>query len=331
MLKLGLALSVSWVLLSGQLLSAATLEELAKAEGKVTFYSSLNNEYIQPLVDAFAKKYPDIKPSFYRANSDRVVQKILTESQAGHHAVDVFSAADSKIHLLKEKGLTLRFVSNENLAYSDGFKDPEGHWTSVLLVLSSMGYNTDSVSPLQAPKTYDDLLDPKWKGKIGINPREGEWYLSLQYRMGKEKAKDFLKRLSGQNLNFREGNTLLAQLLGAGEFDIIPYVNAHTLARFKEKGTPVQWVFDEPIITHLHTIALARNALHPNAGKLFINFVLSIEGQKILGDHGIIPSRRDTDNKFFDLKKKNLFPSDPRWGNEYESALMEMGTILGVR
>ena len=310
---------------------AATVEELARAEGKVVFHSSMNTEQVQPLVDAFAKKYPYVKPFFYRANGDHLIQRILTETQAGHYSADTVSSGEFRIQVLKERGLTTYYVPDDSSFYGDGFKDPEGHWTSVLTIPSSMAYNTRLVSASAAPKRYEDLLYPKWKGKIGVNPRYGEWYVSLQRRVGKEKARDFLKKLSAQEPGLHAPSSLLTQLLGAGEFEVAASVHAHTIARQKEKGAPIDLVFDEPVITFLHLIALLKNAPHPNAGKLFINFVLSKEGQTLLRERGAIPARRDVDNKIFNLKKLRLFPSDPKWANEYEAALLEMRAIFGGR
>ena len=152
---------------------AATLEDAAKTEGEVVLYSSLNNEQIVTLVDAFKKKYPNIKPSFYRGTSDRVLQRAVTESKAGRFAVDVVTAAGFQLQLMKESGLTQRFVPPEASSYNEGFKDPDGHWVSVHSLLNSMAYNIQLVKPNEAPKKYEDLLAPRWKGRLGVNRRSG--------------------------------------------------------------------------------------------------------------------------------------------------------------
>jgi iron(III) transport system substrate-binding protein len=169
--------------------AAAASEDAAKAEGKVVFYSSFNNEQIVPLMDAFKRKYPFIKPSFYRATSERVLQRALTEARAGRHAVDVLTAAGFQAQLLKEAGLTQKFIPAEAAAFDDDFKDPEGHWTNVHSLLNTMGYNTQLIRADEAPKKYEDILAPKWKGKLGVNLQDPEWYVNLQQRMEKEKAR----------------------------------------------------------------------------------------------------------------------------------------------
>ena len=310
---------------------AATVEDAAKSEGEVVLYSSLNNEQIVTLVDAFKKKYPLIKPSFYRATSERVLQRALNEARAGRYAVDVFTAAGFQLQLLKEAGLTQKFVPNEAAAYDQGFKDPEGHWINVHSLLNTMGYNTQLVRPDEAPKNYQDLLAPKWKGKIGVNLQDPEWYVNLQRRMGKEKAREFLKALAAQQPGLRDGHNITAQLLAAGEFHVVSNTYAHILARTKKQGGPVQYVFDEPVITYVHPVTLAKSAPHPNAGKLLMNFILSAEGQKMLRDQGRVPSHRELDPQVFSLRQIKLQASDPRLAKEYAAAGEEMRAIFGAQ
>jgi iron(III) transport system substrate-binding protein len=324
----GFALPALLFLSSGDGLAAGSLEESARTEARVVFYSSINTPQLQALADAFAKRYPQIKLSPYRASGDRVIQRIMTEAYAGNFAVDVFSASGFKIQVGKEKGLTARFAPEPSAYYDDGLKDPDGHWTNLHSLPNTMAYNTKLVPASEAPRNYQDLLQLKWKGKIAVNPRDPEWYVNLQRRMGKETAREFLKKLAAQNAGLHESHSLLAQLLAAGEYDAA--VNSYTIriALDKQKGAPVRWVFDEPVITYLHPIALAKNAPHPNAGKLFMNFLLSREGQTVLQEQGLIPAHREVDASAFQLKGVKLFPSNPRWAEDYEGAAKEMREIL---
>lgn len=313
------------------LLNAATIEESAKAESEVILYSSLNNEQIVTLIDAFKKRYPFIKPSFYRATSERVLQRVITEARAGRHSVDVLTSAGFQVQLMKEAGLTQRFVPAEASAYDEGFKDPDGHWINVHSLLNTMAYNTQLVRPGEAPKKYDDLLAPKWKGRIGVNLQDPEWYVNLQRRMGKEKARGFLKALAALQPGVRDGHNITAQLLAAGEFHVVTNTYAHIAARIKGQGGPVQYVFDEPVITYVHPVALAKFAPHPNAGKLLTSFILSADGQKMLRDQGRIPGHREIDPKVFSLRPVKLLASDPGFAKEYGPAAEEMRAIFGVK
>jgi iron(III) transport system substrate-binding protein len=313
------------------LLNAATIEESAKTESEVVLYSSLNNEQIVTLIDAFKKKYPFIKPSFYRATSERVLQRVITEARAGRHSVDVLTSAGFQVQLMREAGLTQRFVPAEASAYDEGFKDPDGHWINVHSLLNTMAYNTQLVRPGEAPKKYDDLLAPKWKGRIGVNLQDPEWYVNLQRRMGKEKARGFLKALAAQQPGVRDGHNITAQLLAAGEFHVVTNTYAHIAARIKGQGGPVQYIFDEPVITYVHPVALAKSAPHPNAGKLLMSFILSADGQKMLRDQGRIPGHREIDPKVFSLRQLKLLASDPGLAKEYGPAAEEMRAIFGVK
>jgi len=310
---------------------AATLDEAARGEGEVVLYCSLNNEQIVTLVDTFKKKYPYITPSFYRGTSERVLQRASTEAKAGRFAVDVMTSAGFQVQLLKESGLTQRFIPPEAAAYDEGFKDPDGHWVNVHSLLNSMAYNTQFVKPNEAPKKYEDLLAPRWKGRIGVNLQDPEWYVNLQRRWGKDKARNFLKALAAQQPAVRDGHNITAQLLAAGEFHVVSNTYAHIVARIKGQGGPVQYVFDEPVITYVHPIVLAKNAPHPNAGKLLISFILSAEGQRMLRDQGRTLGHRDIDPQVFSLRNVKLQASDPRQAKDYGPAGEEMRAIFGAR
>lgn len=319
------------LVLSGATATAATVEDTARAEGEVVLYSSLNNEQIVTLVDAFKKKYPYIKPSFYRGTSDRVLQRAATEAKAGRFAVDVVTSAGFQLQLLKESGLTQKYVPPEAAGYDEGFKDPDGHWVSVHSLLNAMAYNTQLVKPNEAPKKYEDLLAPRWKGRLGVNLQDPEWYVNLQQRWGKEKARNFLKALAAQQPGVRDGHNITAQLLAAGEFHAVSNTYAHIVARIKSQGGPVQYVFDQPVITYVHPIALMKAAPHPSAGKLLISFILSVDGQRMLRDQGRIPSHRDIDPQVFSLRNVKLFASDPKFAKEYTPAGEEMRAIFAGR
>jgi iron(III) transport system substrate-binding protein len=311
--------------------SAASLEDAARAEAEVVLYSSLNNEQIVTLVDAFKKKYPFIKPSFYRATSERVLQRTATEAKAGRFAVDVVTAAGFQLQLMKELGLTQSFSPPDASAYEAGFKDPDGHWINVHSLLNSMAYNTQLVRASEAPKKYEDLLAPRWKGRLGVNVQDPEWYVNLQRRWGKEKARSYLKALAAQQPGIRDGHNITAQLLAAGEFHAVTNTYAHIAARIKGQGGPIQYVFDEPVITYVHPIALVKAAPHPNAGKLLLSFILSPEGQRMLRDQGRIPGHRDIDPQVFSLGNVKLQASDPGLAKEYGPAGEEMRAIFGAR
>ncbi len=294
-------------------------------------YSSLNNEQIVTLVDAFKKKYPAIKPSFYRGTSERVLQRAYTEAKAGRFAVDVVTSAGFQVQLMKDSGLTQRFVPPEASAYDEGFKDPDGHWVNVHSLLNSMAYNTQLVKP---ERSAEEIRRPAGaaleRPHRRQSPRPGV-VRQPAAALGQRQSAQFSKSSRRPTTGVRDGHNITAQLLAAGEFHAVTNTYAHIAARIKDQGGPVQYVFDEPVITYVHPIALAKGAPHPNAGKLLISFILSVEGQRMLRDQGRIPGHREVDPQVFSLRNVKLQASDPRLAKEYGPAGEEMRAIFGVR
>ncbi len=162
-------------------------------------------------------------------------------------------------------------MSPESKFYPEGTKDPEGYWTSMHLNAKGIAYNTKLVSSKDVPDRWEDLLDPKWKGKLLMDPTEYEWFGALLKVWGREKGFEFMKKLSRQELEFRDGHPLLAVLLAAGEFPIVVVSNSDTTEEERRKGAPVKWVGPDPTVVRLRPIGLAKTSPHPNAGKLLIN------------------------------------------------------------
>jgi iron(III) transport system substrate-binding protein len=267
--------------------------EAAKKEGALVFYSATRAEDTDQMVQAFMKKYPFIKAEYYRAGGDPLLQRILTESKAGQHRFDVVSALGTQIIMLKEKGLLAPHRSVHQSAYGKGFFDPEGYWTDTYDLYITIAYNTKLVSKNEVPKSWEDLLDPKWRGgKICLDPRRQDWFYGMLEVMGAEKGKRFMQQLRDQKPAVRQGNTLILQLMTAGEFPLaITY--AHSTEYVKAKGAPVDWIALDPMIAISQPIALYRHAPRPNAGRLFIDFVLSQEGARLLREQQRIPARLD--------------------------------------
>jgi iron(III) transport system substrate-binding protein len=264
------------------------------------------------LLNGFKKKYPFLKTEIYRAGSEKLLNKILIEARSKKFNTDVFLNNAIITHVTMKKGLLAKYTSPESRYYSEDFKNPEGYWTSCFVVTRVLAYNTRLVKPEDVPKSYQDLLDPKWKGKLGGHTEENAWFPAQLKIMGQEKGIEFMKKLAEQNISHRTGRTLLGQLLAAGEFPVVLVANAHTIEKLKKQGAPVEWVPIEPVVTTLMPITLASHAPHPNAGKLFVDYVLSADGQKIFRSVQRIPTRKDVppDPPRL-LRGFKLFPSDP--------------------
>jgi iron(III) transport system substrate-binding protein len=264
--------------------------EAARREGRLAWYTSMNIDDSQPLLDAFRKKYPFIKPELWRGSSEKVLNKIQTETRAGKFFFDVVAVNAFEAGFIKANKLAQPYLPPSAKAYRKGFVDPEGYWVDIYDNYFVLGYNTKLVAKAEAPKSWDDLLDPKWKGKFAMDPEDHPWYLALQDAWGREKAEKYGRALAGQTIQWRKGHTLIAQLLTAGEFPL-GLVYAHRIEELKQKGAPVEWVTTtDPIPAELHPILIAAKAQNVNAAKLFVEFIASREGQAMIKAFGRIPA-----------------------------------------
>ena len=287
------------VLLQCQLGIAASAEhepliEAARKEGRLMLYAGMDIDEARLLTSEFAKKYRFIQAEIFRASGEKIQQRFLVEQRAGVHSADVFQASIVQVYQLKNLQLLEHYVPSEAAAYRYDFKDPQGRWTALYQIPYVIGYSTRLVPPNDIPTSYEDLLRDRWKGWIALETEEYQWFYHWMQILGRDKGLDFMKKFAGQNLQMRSGHTLLAQLVAAGEVALATVVYSNRVERMKAVGAPIDWVrFKGPTITAINAIAIPLKAPHPNAAKLFINFVLSKEGQTLLRGLRRIPARSD--------------------------------------
>lgn len=268
--------------------------EGARKEGRLVLYTGMDTDEANLYTKEFARQYPFLKTEVFRSSGEKVQTRFLVEDRANVHNADIFQTSIVQVYQLKNAGLLLKYVSNESRAYGEGFKDAQGYWTAFYLIPYVIGYNTRLVAPKEAPATYDDLLQPRWKGEIGLESEEYQWFYHLLQIMGTEKGSDYMRKLAGQNLQMRKGHTLLADLVAAGEIKLAVVLYANRVERMKNGGAPIDWVrFKGPTITVINAISIPEKAPHPNAAKLFVDFVLAKEGQNLLRGLRRIPARAD--------------------------------------
>jgi iron(III) transport system substrate-binding protein len=258
----------------------------AKEEKAFVYYSTTDIRDGTAMVHAFQKKYPFIEPKLFRLGSTQVVVKVLQEHRGGAHLFDVISATSFQFYEIFKEDLFQKYESPERRTFADDFKDKDGYWVSAYHNASVMAYNTNLVKPADLPKSFDDLLEPKWKGKMLMDSRETEWYASMLQILGREKGLRLMRGLAKQDLSFRPGRTLITQVLGSGEAPLAVNDYDHLVQAAKQRGAPVESLPITPVVSRVTPIALGRYAPHPNVGKLFIDFSLSEEGQKILRGFG---------------------------------------------
>jgi ABC-type Fe3+ transport system substrate-binding protein len=186
-----------------------------------------------------------------------------------------------------------KYASPEGKSFPEEFKDPQGWWIAVDAVTRILAYNTKMVGTHEVPKSFADLLDPKWKGKMALPTRQTDWFHAVLRVMGEEKGIEYMKKLAKQEISFHTGKTLITQLLSAGEFPIAIVVNASNVETAKRKGAPVEWVGIEPVAISSGPIVVMAHASNPNTARLFVDFMLSKEGQKIVVSRNRVSLRPD--------------------------------------
>jgi iron(III) transport system substrate-binding protein len=284
----------------------------AKKEGKVVFWSSMRIEDSKALAAGFEARFPFIKVDIFRAGGEQIVNRALAEHLAGKTTYDVLNAFALKV--VQNKGLLQSYAAPEATHYPAGFRDPQHYWVSLYSGYNVIGYNTKLVSKADAPKSWDDLLHPRWKGKLGMDDEEYFWHAGMLKYWGEEKGKRYMEALSRQGLQFRNGHALLADLLSVGEFPVTVVVYPDHIEMMKAKGQPVEWVkTTDPILVNLAPVGVAAKAPQPNAAKLLLNYSISREGQEILQKARRASARHDVPPVVPDMdpRKLKLVALDP--------------------
>jgi iron(III) transport system substrate-binding protein len=276
------------------------LVDRAKQEGALTVYTSLAPSEAQPIADAFEKKY-GIKVELWRALSERVVQRAVSEAKVGRQSADVIATNGPEMEsLAREKALTTYY--SPHIADLPPAGIPKHRlWMPDRLQFFVVGFNTNLVKKEDLPTTLAGFTDPKWKGKLGIEAGDAEWMATLVKKWGEKEGMAFFRKLSEMRPEVRKGHVLLAQLIAAGEIPVglTTYsANAETL---KRKGAPIDWAPIEAI-ARPQGLGISRNAPHPAAALLYVDFVLSAEeGQRLYESMGRPPVNTRVKSKLTDF------------------------------
>jgi ABC-type Fe3+ transport system substrate-binding protein len=303
----------------------------SKEEKALVVYNSMELIDANALIEAFKKKYPDIETKLFRLGGTQMPVRVLQEHRAGVNLVDVIQAGDFVYYEISRANLFQPYESPERRAYPADFKDKEGLWTSTSHNAGVISYNTDMIGLENAPRSYSDLLDPKWKGKMLLDVNGPEWYAGMLQVWGREKGLNFMKSLAKQEVSFRQSKVLANQVLMSGEFGLLINNYEHLVQAVKKKGAPVQSVAADPVLSRVHTIALTKNAPHPNAGRLYIDFVLSEEGQKILRGFGRSSSRKGMEPDELQKRGIKLHVTDMSLAKDLGVIDKEFKEIFGIR
>jgi iron(III) transport system substrate-binding protein len=269
--------------------------ESARKEGEVVWYTTMSLDQSKQFADHFHKKYPFVKPVVFRTGGGSLLNKVLTESSAGKYDWDVLQGTADMVASVMERKLLAPYFSPGRKLIDDDLKDIRGFWTSVYVNPVVLGYNTKLIKSEEVPRTYQDLLSPRWRGaKISVDDNYFTFMQGLIGAWGRDKAVTYFKMLAIQDPVIMGGTTLRVQLAAAGEFPLV-IAYAPTIQSYTGRGAPLDWVPLEPVVVSVTTITLADKTRHPNAAKLFIDFSLSKEGQEKLWESARIPVRKDVE------------------------------------
>ena len=258
------------------------LIEAAKKEGKVAYWDSVNAKEWEYVFGKFRQRYPFVATEFWRAGDAEVYQKIMTEARAGVHNVDIAGVEINLLAELKKAGLMKKYSWPSTSGWASQHKDPEGYWVARQINCVVIAYNTSLVSPAEAPKSWDDLLHPKWKGAISMDKDGSEWVLLLMSVWGKERTLNYLQNIAKNNVSLGASTTARTEMLAAGAFKLDLRLNLDRVLYYQQQGAPLDWVRTDPILTRPSPTYIAERAPHPSAAMLFGDWFTSLEGQNAI-------------------------------------------------
>lgn len=265
------------------------LIEAARKEGQVIYYTSIDLPVAERLAKAFEAKYSGIAVRVERTGAERVFQRIGQEYSSNIHAVDVVNSSDAAHFIVwKRDGILAPFVPEDVSIYPAEHRDVDGQFASFRVWLSIIAYNTDLVKAAEAPKSFADLLDPRWKGKIvKAHPGYSGTIMTATYQMQRDLGWSWFEQLAKQNIMQVQSSADPPKKLDLGERAVMADGNEYNIFLMKEAGRPVEPVYateGSPLIVGPNGIF--RSSPNPNAAKLFQSFCFSRDAQQISIDVG---------------------------------------------
>jgi iron(III) transport system substrate-binding protein len=284
----------------------------AQKEGEVTLYAGTQINDMRPVIQAFTKKY-GVRVNFWRAGREEILNRVVNETRSGRAGADV----------IEQSSLTLESPAFPTLM--PAALAPHREWTAVSLDYVVQAYNTNLVKKSELPQRWEDLLDAKWKGRLGIERYNAEWLPAVVGQIGgEEKGVALLKEIVRKNgVSVRKGYTLLTKLTASGEVPLALTVYSYMPEQLKKAGQPIDWFFlGGKALARPHAIGVTRRAPHPAAALLFYEFELT-EGQKILASHDFVVTSNAIRNPVRELPLDLIDPGEvldryKKWDGLYD-------------
>ena len=261
----------------------------AKKEGVVNVYTSQTVEDLAALTAAFQSKY-GVKLNVWRGSAENILQRTVIEARGGRFDVDAIETGATTMESLEREQL-LQAVSSP--AFADLKPEairPHHEWTGTRYNVFVAAYNTGVVNKADLPKSYEDLAQPKWKGKLGIEAESSDWFGALITAFGEEQGLALFRKIVATNgMSARKGHTLLANLVISGEVPLAISTYLYKVAQLKSRGAPLDWLGIPPVVSRFEGAGVARRAPHPHAAMLYLDFMLT-DAQAILGKRHFSPA-----------------------------------------
>ncbi|HYR34370.1 MAG TPA: extracellular solute-binding protein [Burkholderiales bacterium] len=274
--------------------------EGAKKEKQVVVYTSLNTKDSVPITQAFEKRY-GVKVELWRSSSEKVLQRAIIEARAGRFAVDAFELNGPELEAMYREGLLEEFWSPHFKSLPPAAFPKHRHYAADRFNFFTIAYNTNLVKPNEVPNSYEDLAHPRWTGKIGLEASDTDWFGSIVKFMGEEKGLALFRKIAKQKPQLRTGHTLMAGLVASGEIPLAATIYNHNAERLAVTGAPVRWKALTPTFGRPNGVAVAKRTDRPHAALLFVDFMLSPEGQELIKKANRVPASTAIDtnlNKF---------------------------------
>jgi iron(III) transport system substrate-binding protein len=253
----------------------------AQKEGEVYIYHATPLEDLSPITDAFTKKY-GIKVKLWRSGSEAILQRVVTEARGGRFDADVVQSPAPQMEALHREQLLQAIKSPVQNDLIPDAVPAHKEWAGAFVNVFVAAYYTPKIKKADLPKSYDDLLDPKWKGMLGIEADNSPWLATVIDKLGAQKGQKLFNDIGATNgMSLRKGHTLLANLIASGEVPLGLTAPLYKVKQLKDKGAPIDWFVLQPFIGQFSSVGVLKKAPHPNAAILFYDFLLS-EGQPLL-------------------------------------------------
>ena len=263
--------------------------EGARQESRVVVYTSLNTKDSYPIAQAFEKKH-GIKLEIWRSSSEKVLQRAITEARAGRFTVDAFELDGRELEALHREGLLEEFWSPHFKSLPQAAFPKHRQYVADRFNFFTIAYNTRLVKPNEVPSSYEDLANPRWAGRLGLEAGDTDWFASIVKYMGEEKGLALFRRIAAQKPQVRTGHTLINGLVASGEVPLAAAVYNHAAERLALTGAPIKWKALAPTFGRPNGVALAKRAERPHAALLFADFMLSPDGQNLIKAANRVPA-----------------------------------------